>query len=204
MSRLAVFAYGSLVSPASFAETFGRQPDSLVPARLHGWRRRWSIARDNLAAEKSFAGPDGELPAWIVGLNIEPGPEDAWAPSDAHAPSKAPAPNGALIELDEAELERLDLREMRYDRVDVGGAVSADAELDRVVAYTAKPQHLSPEPPTGAVAMAPYLRTVEAAFRALGDGEWERFLASTGLPPVELIEPRLVRDEIPPGNPRRW
>jgi hypothetical protein len=52
--------------------------------------------------------------------------------------------------------------------------------------------------------MAPYLRAVEAAFRSLGDGEWDRFLASTGLPPVELIEPRLLRDEIPPGNPRGW
>ncbi len=93
---------------------------------------------------------------------------------------------------------------MRYDRVEVGGAVSADAGFDRVVAYTAKPQHFTPEPPAGAVAMAPYLRAVEAAFRALGEGEWERFLASTGLPPVELIEPQLVRDEIPPGNPRRW
>ena len=193
MSRLTVFAYGSLVSPASFAETFGREPGPLVPACLHGWRRRWSIVRDNLAAEKTFARRGGELPPWIVGLNIE-----ATEPDEAHPP------NGALIEIDAAELARLDLRELRYDRVEVGDAVSAEAGFDRVVAYTAKPQHLIAEPPAGAVAMAPYLRAVEAAFRALGDGEWERFLASTGRPPVELIEPQLVRDAIPPGNPRRW
>ena len=52
--------------------------------------------------------------------------------------------------------------------------------------------------------MAPYLRTLEDAFRALGDGEWELFLQTTGPPPVETIEPQLVRDQIPPGNPREW
>ena len=52
--------------------------------------------------------------------------------------------------------------------------------------------------------MAPYIRAVEAAFRALGDDQWALFLDTTGMPPVELIEPQLVRDEIPPGNPRGW
>ena len=41
MSRTAVFAYGSLVSAGSFAETFGREPEAPVPARLRGWKRRW-------------------------------------------------------------------------------------------------------------------------------------------------------------------
>ena len=191
--RTAVFAYGSLVNPASFAETLGREPGALEPARLNGWLRRWSIVRDNRSAEKTFARTGGELPPWVVGLNIEP------ARGEGH-----PAPNGALIELETAELERLDLREMRYDRVDVSAAVGVDAEFDRVVAYTAKDEHFDPQPPAGAVAMAPYLRAIEAAFRALGEGEWERFLETTGPPPVELIEPVLVRDEIPPGNPRSW
>lgn len=192
MSRLAVFGYGSLVSPHSFAQTFGREPDRLLPARLRGWRRRWSIVRDNHSAEKTFARPGGELPPFIVGLNIE-GAE----------PDEALAPNGALIEIREAELERLDLREMRYRRVDVTDA-GAGTEFDRVFAYTARDEHFSPQLPQGAVAMAPYLRAIEEAFRALGESEWELFLQTTGPPPVELIEPVLVRDEIPPGNPRAW
>ena len=193
--RLAVFAYGSLVSPQSFRHTLDRLPGEPVPARLPGWRRRWSVLRDNLSAEKTFARADGgELPPWVIGLNLEP--DEGGDPGLA--------PNGALIEVDEAELERLDLREMRYRRVEVGGRVEAGDRFDRIVIYTARPENFAPHPPEGAVAMAPYLRFVQTAFEALGEGEWELFLKTTGLPPVETIEPKLVRDEIPPGNPRAW
>jgi hypothetical protein len=192
--RLALFAYGSLVSPASFANTLGRDPGEPVGERLRGWRRRWSLLRDNLAAEKTFAREDdGELPRWVLGLNLERNESEGDL-----------APNGALIEIDEDELQRLDLRELRYDRVDVTDQVAADAGFDRIVTYTAKPDHFAASPPEGAVAMAPYLRAIEAAFRALGDGEWELFLETTGRPPVETIEALLVRDQIPPGNPREW
>jgi cation transport regulator ChaC len=191
---LAVFAYGSLVNPESFARTLGREPAEVVPVRLPGWRRRWSIHRDNLAHEKTFAREGGgEVPPWVVGLNLE-----------RDEIGEGAAPNGALIEISEGELERLDVRELRYDRVDVSGAVAGSAGFDRVVSYTAKREHFTAEPPQGAVAMAPYVRAIEAAFNALGDGEWELFLSTTGLPPVEMIEPVLVRDEIPPGNPREW
>jgi AIG2-like family. len=192
---LALFAYGSLVNPESFARTLGREPTDPLSARLSGWQRRWSIVRDNLASEKTFAQhPGGELPHWVIGLNLEPD-ED----TDAEL-----APNGALIEISEGELERLDARELRYDRVDVSITVAGGEGFDRVVAYTAKREHFTAEPPEGAVAMAPYVRAIEAAFNALGEGEWELFLTTTGLPPVETIEPLLVRDEIPPGNPREW
>ena len=194
MSRMAVFAYGSLVNPESFARTLGREPTAPLAARLRGWRRRWSLLRDNLASEKTFAREDGgELPRWVIGLNLEPDQE-----ADVEL-----APNGALIEIDAGELERLDVRELRYDRVDVTSQVEGGS-FDRVVTYTARPEHFSAQPPEGAVAMAPYLRAIEAAFRRLGDGEWELFLTTTGPPPVETIEPVLVRDEIPPGNPRAW
>jgi cation transport regulator ChaC len=195
MGTVAVFAYGSLVDPESFELTLGRKPAVLQPARLHGWRRRWSVMRDNLAAEKTFARhPDGELPPYVIGLNLEP--------DDGNR--DVPGPNGALIEVEAQELSRLDLRELRYDRVELTDAVTVKHEFDAVFGYTAKPDHFAPRPPEGAVAMAPYLRLIKAAFRELGDGEWELFLETTGLPPVEAIEPVLVRDEIPPGNPRAW
>jgi hypothetical protein len=195
MSRLAVFAYGSLVSPESFRQTMEREPEALVPQRLGGWRRRWSVVRDNLAAEKTFARhPDGELPRWVVGLNLE-----------RDEPSgRGPAPNGAMIEVNEGELERLDVRELRYERVEVTAQLGGRHGFDRVFAYTARPEHFVSQPPEGAVTMAPYLRAIEAAFTALGEGQWELFLQTTGPPPVETIEPLLVRDEIPPGNPREW
>jgi hypothetical protein len=192
--RLAVFGYGSLVNPQSLARTLGRDPGAPSPARLASWRRRWSVMRDQQTSEKAFARADsGEVPRWVIALNVEPDEAD-----------RDLAPNGALIEVSAGELDRLDVREMRYDRVEVTGQILGGDRFDGVFTYTAKPEHFAPQPPGGAVAMAPYLRAIEAAFRDLGEGEWELFLTTTGLPPVETMEPVLIRDEIPPGNPRDW
>jgi cation transport regulator ChaC len=197
MSRLAVFAYGSLVSPTSAAQTLGRPVEAVVPARLDGLARRWTLKRDNLASEKTFARADGSLPRFCLGLNLEP--DDSAA-----------AANGALLEVSEAELDRLDLREMRYRRLEVTGMVRVDERkgdepgFDRVVAYRARPQNLAPTPPPDAVVIAGYLATVEAAFSELGPGELEAFRTNTPPPPVEVIEATLIRDRIPEGNPRAW
>jgi cation transport regulator ChaC len=199
MERLAIFGYGSLVDPASAARTLGRPVAEPVPARLRGWKRRWSQKRDNLTCEKTFAlRSDGRTPTWILGLNLEPADG-----SEPHGP-----PNGVLIELTEAELDRLDLREIRYDRVDVTEVLELDRDrpdrFDRVVTYTAKPYHHSPTPPDDAVILATYANTVETAFAALGEDERRIYVETTGAPPVDVVEADLVRDRIPPGNPREW
>ena len=199
MARMAVFGYGSLVDPASAARTLGRPVREPVPARLHGWKRRWSQRRDNLTCEKTFAlRGDGRLPTWVLGLNVEPAGED----------EPGEPPNGVAIELTAAELDRLDLREIRYDRVDVTAQVTLDAPggavFDRVITYTAKPFHFAPTPPEDAVILAAYANTVETAFAAMGDAERTAYLATTGPPPVAVVEADLVRDDIPPGNPREW
>jgi hypothetical protein len=196
MTPIAVFAYASLVDPASASLTLGREVPQPRPARLVGWRRRWSQARDNLREEKTFAiEPSGRLPPWVLGLNIEP---------RGNPGSDEDRPNGALLEVSEAELERLDLREIRYDRAEVTSQVDDTDGFDVVVAYKAKADHFAPEPPPGAVILATYARAVEQAFGALGDGQRETYLRTTAAPPVELVEGRLVRDRIPPGNPRAW
>jgi hypothetical protein len=193
MARIAVFAYGSLVSPVSAAGTLGRAFPPPAAVTLPGWRRRWSQVRDNLAAEKTFARAEGGgLPRHIAALNVEPtGAGDE-------------APNGALLEVSEAELERLDIRELRYDRLDVTDALPTGHGFDRVVTYVAKPEHFPPELPDGCVILGSYVRAVEQAFDELGPGELDRFRATTGPLPAEVVEPVLVRDRIPPGNPRRW
>jgi cation transport regulator ChaC len=190
--RLAVFAYGSLASLASAERTLGRPVRSACPARLAGWQRSWSQARDNLRSEKTFARADGTTPAYCLGLNIERG--------------AGPGPNGALIEVTEAELDRLAVREIRYDRVEVTAQIAASESLavDRVVTFTAKRSNYAGTPPPGAIILASYARAVEAAFESLGPGQLDLFRETTGPRPVEVVEGVLVRDRIPAGNPREW
>jgi hypothetical protein len=193
MTRLAVFGYASLVSPASAAETLGRPVEVAALARLEGWARAWTCGRDNTTVEKTFALADGALPRYCLGLNLDPDPA-------AHAP------NGVLIEVSQAELDRLDLRELRYQRTEVTGSIVDAGELgfDAVYAYRARPEHRHPEPPDGAVIISTYPALVERAFAELGPGQLELYRATTAPPPVEIAEATLVADAIPPGNPRAW
>jgi hypothetical protein len=197
MTRLAVFGYGSLVSRRSAAATLGRPVEAPIAARLEGFARGWILGRDNLSTEKTFARADGSLPRYCLGVGVT-------------AAADAPAPNGALIELTEAELDRLDLREMRYRRLDVTSAIRVGEDgagappFDRVVTYRPRPENHMPVPPPDAIIVANYLATVEAAFDELGPGELDLFRATTAPPPVEVAEATLVRDRIPEGNPRGW
>lgn len=191
---LAVFGYGSLVDAASASATLGREVPEVWPARVLGMRRRFSQARDNRRAEKTFArADDGSVPDWILGLNLE------------RDPSRAA--NGGLIELSEAELDRLDIREIRYDRLELGDALVADPaapSFERVITYVAKAENLASEPPEGAVILRSYADAVEAAFARFGAEQLDEYRRTTLPYPVELIEGRLIHDRIPEGNPREW
>ena len=132
------------------------------------------------------------MPEWILGLGSVASDPEGWV-------------NGALIEVDEAAAARLDLREIRYERVDVTRVPRSRARgPEPVFTYEPRPENRAPEPPPGAVMLRSYLTIVEAAFAELGPGELERFRESTDIPAVETIDGRLVRDEISPGNPREW
>lgn len=188
-----VFAYGSLVSRESAVQTLGEPVEVVGAARLQGWRRRWSTLRDNRASEKSFAPAEGGEPfRFCLGLNIEPDPG-------------APGPNGMLLRISGAQLDRLDLRELRYDRVDVTNAIDGEAPAGSpVIAYVAKPRHHAPDAPPGAVILASYVRAVESAFDGLGAGALTTYRESTDPHPVDVVEGVLVAFEAPPGNPRAW
>jgi len=186
-----VFGYGSLVLPESIEMTLGR-PVAMCKASLRGWRRRFSQARDNLTCEKTFELEDGRQPEWILGLNVERG-EDGAGPV-----------NGVVLELEERELDRLDIREIRYNRIDVTDLVEGGGLPDRIITYTAKDDHFAPEPPDDSVILASYANAIEQAFQALGSSELERYRSTTGPYPVERVEATLVIDHIPDGNPRAW
>jgi cation transport regulator ChaC len=190
--RLGLFGYGSLVLPESASMTLGRPVGELRPARLHDWRRRFSQRRDNLTCEKTFECAGGRRPEWILGLNVEEGEDDA-----------GPV-NGVVIELSEAELDRLDVREIRYDRVEATGSVSGEDLPERIVTYKAKDYHFAPEAPDDAVILQTYAEAVERGFEGLGPGELDHYLRTTGPYPVERVYALLVIDRIPDGNPRAW
>ena len=191
MSRLGLFGYGSLVLHESASLTLGRPAGELRPVRLHDWRRRFSQRRDNLTCEKTFECDGGWRPEWVLGLNVEEGEDEA-----------GPV-NGVVIEVTEAELDRLNIREIRYDRVDVTGSVEGDGLPGRIVTYKAKAFHFAPEPPDDAVILSTYADAVELGFDALGPGELEHYRATTPYP-VERVAAELVIDRIPEGNPRAW
>jgi len=191
MTRLGLFGYGSLVLDESASMTLGRPAGELRPARLHDWKGRFSQRRDNLTCEKTFECAGGWRPEWILGLNVEGG-EDEVGPV-----------NGVVIELTEAELDRLDIREIRYDRVDLTDSIEGEGLPERIVTYTAKDFHFAPEPPEDSVILATYAAAVELGFTQLDDGELDHYLATTPYP-VERVEAELVIDRIPEGNPRAW
>ncbi len=177
MTSLGVFGYGSLVLPESVEMTLRRPVGAPHRAALHGWRRRFSQARDNLTCEKTFECEDGSRPEWILGLNVEDGEDDA-----------GPV-NGVVIEVTEAELDRLDIREIRYDRVDVTELVEGENLPATVVTYVAKDYHFAPEPPEDAVILATYATAIEQGFDALGSGELDHYLRTTGPYPVDRVRP---------------
>ena len=72
--RIAVFGYASLASPASASQTIGRPVEFAGVARLDGWRRAWTLGREQAASEKTFARADGSIPRFCLGLNVEPDP----------------------------------------------------------------------------------------------------------------------------------
>lgn len=189
---LGLFGYGSLVLPESASMTLDRPVEVARPAELRGWKRRFSQKRDNLTCEKTFECEGGRRPEWILGLNVEEGQDEA-----------GPV-NGVVIELSEAELDRLDIREIRYDRVEVTGLVDGEDLPERIVTYRAKANHFAPYPPEDAIILATYARAVEQGFDALGPGHLDTYRATTGPYPVERLEGILVIDQIPAGNPRAW
>ena len=132
-----------------------------------GWRRSWSQARDNLRSEKTFALADGT--------------HSRLLPRPQRRAARRAGAQRALIEITEEELDRLAVREIRYDRVEVTAEIAADGPLDfdRVVTFTAKPSNYAASPPPGAVILASYARAVEAAFESLGPGQLELFRETT-------------------------
>lgn len=194
MSRVGVFGYGSLVDLASASQTLGRAIDAAPEAALAGWSRRWSLIRHNPTCEKTFRRRnDGWIPEWILVVNIEP---DEGTPNPV---------NGVILEVEAEDLPRLDLREFRYDRIDVSDALARSSGFDQVYTYVGKAEYQAPSPlPEETAIMATYVAAMERGFARFGEGALGRYRRSTGDRPVATMDGELIRDEIAEGNPREW
>lgn len=180
-----VFGYGSLAREPTGGHAI---------ATLRDRRRVLGVAADNghaVPGYKRYLDADGDAPAILVAfLDL--------------AAARGAAVNGVLFEVDEAELAVLDARERNYDRVDVTAAIESPP-AGRVWTYVGSADGRA-RLATGlregrAVVARSYLESVHAAFRALGDAEYRRFVASSDLDGLPIRD--LERVDLPPAEPPR-
>ncbi len=167
-----VFGYASLVTDGG--------PGHVT--RMADVRRTWGVATDNTLAIPGYKmylrRSDGSRPeVFVAFLDLLPAPGSSV--------------NGVVRPVTAEALELLDRRERNYDRVDV--TASIDSAPGRVWAYLGSPQgreRLRRARLRGsAVVSRDYERKVHDGFRALGQSEYEEFLASSdldGLPVWDL------------------
>lgn len=171
-----VFGYGSLVA--------GEHASAVV---LHGYRRCYGVAMDNLAdlpGYKCFLAPDGSRPPVFVAF------------LDIVADARAQV-TGVCTPVDADGLRALDRRERNYERIDVTERL--DHPPGRTWAYTgsaAGRERLRRGVEAGsAVISRDYLLAVEAGFRALGPAALAA--AAPSLRPGAIPVRALRRVELP-------
>jgi cation transport regulator ChaC len=183
MTGVWVFGYGSLVSPASFGRTLGREPrpgHDVFEAELAGFGRRWNYGVMHTTA--SWADGDGRShDRTIVALGVVPSVEESI--------------NGVIGWVGADELPALDRRERTYDRVDVthavsavGGGAAVDGPVMVYVPRRAAIEHYERARDTGTAAIEErYWNLVDAAFRALGPDHHARYHATTPAPDIPIL-----------------
>jgi hypothetical protein len=181
-----VFGYGSLARDL-LAE--------LTVARLRGYRRVFGVAADNserIPGYKRYRLPgDGSYPdVHVAFLDIVEDPRAAV--------------NGVLAAVEPGALADLDRRERNYDRIDVTAAIDSPPP-GRVWAYRGSPDgraRLEAGIAAGtAVVQRSYLDRVHDGFRRLGGGELDRFVATSDLDGLPLLD--LERVDLRPEDADR-
>lgn len=181
-----VFAYGSLLSPASAAGTIdGLEEAACIPALLEGHVRVFDVAfpNDGSQPDKAYVDPDGNSPPVVLFANVRP--------------RERPTPvNGVLLPVAERDVDRLEARERRYQLVDVTSSIRPyDAwptPREPVVAFVGSRAFTDPDAVGRGVLGTDYLGTITS-----GVAEWTQrcpgfdrdFAASTVTPPDGRIVP---------------
>lgn len=177
-----VFAYGSLINPASVRRTLPDLDEQrCLPAYCIGMLRTFGVAfpNDGSQTDKWYADDRGHRPPRILFADLRPDP-DITA-------------NGVLIPATKGELERLVARELRYDLVEVSNQVTlwdGTRAAGRVGTFVGRSEFTRPVDVATGVVPAGYVASIHAGARF-----WDRrargfeaaFTASTLSPPPERI-----------------
>ncbi len=181
-----VFGYGSLVNRASLATTLGHMTTvgtDVFVATLHGYRRSWNATMQNLhddLDDKYYVDAAGQRPdVGVTALGITATPDEEIG--------------GVIFRVSAAQIARFDLRERRYDRIDVTSSVQSNAPMgsdDVVIAYAPSASalrtynhHLTRGT---AVSVRSYVQTIVDGFSEMDPAELVRFQAEPTLPRHDL------------------
>jgi len=177
-----VFGYGSLVSPVSFGHTLRRELTPGVDffeAELAGFGRRWNYGTDTVF---TAVGPDGiERDDWVfVALGLVRAEHETT--------------NGVIGWVDDGELEALDRRERRYDRVDVTDLTTLGVGVPLgapIVTYVPRAEPIAIYESARARGVAAittrYWDLVDDAFADLGEDRRKRYHATTPDPGLPVL-----------------
>lgn len=182
-----VFAYGSLLLPASLRATLPETTwRDCIPALLAGHRRDFGVAfpNDGSQQDKAYVDADGGRPPIVLFANIRQ--------AEPRAAGQQEAVNGVCIPVTDETFGLLAGRELRYDAVDVTGAVhpypSAPAIRSRVLAFTGKARFTRDV--AGGVVSRDYAATIADGARfwdTQHPGFHERFVLSTDWPAPQRL-----------------
>ena len=174
-----VFAYGSLLNPASTAQTLPQAPlADAVGARLPGFARSFDVAfpNDGSQADKAYRDRDGVRPSHVLFANLV----RDWV---------TPAANGVLIPLRPGDMARLARREHRYELIDVTASVRPITRmptgLSGVYAFLGKAAYTSAADVARGVLSGEYMARIAAGVHHWNQrfpGFEREYHASTRLP----------------------
>lgn len=186
-----VFGYGSIVSAKCLPKFMGKDFSEInyQKAQLKGFIRAWNVAKDNFEPDARKRYKYCNTNDWSNGsptfLNI-------YQTDDENTPNV----NGIIVQVDEQDLMKFDIREEHYDRVDVTDKIKNAPENSRIYAYVGTNEAIKfyeTERDCGK-ARTPkfYVKMLEEAFKEFGEEEYQQYIKSTIPPEVESADIELI------------
>ena len=161
-----VFGYASLMNRSSLRTAIPTaHVEELIPARVHGFVRRWNVAfpNDGSQRDKVYRDSADRRPSFVLFVNLDRVLEE----------SPRCVVNGILIPVGPQELRQLAQRERRYLEVDVTESTEAhgapfDRSRCRVFAFVGRPSFIRDEDVRRGVIDRRYLHCISE-----GVSQWE-------------------------------